>query len=467
MKRYATGQIRNVALVGHGGAGQDDPGRGAAAPRRGDHPHGPGRGRHDRLRLRPRGAQARASRCRSSVAPFEWTGHKINLIDTPGYADFIGDVARRAARRRPGRVRRQRGRRRRGADRGGVARWRRALGVPRMVFVNKLDRERAAFDAHPRRSSATASAPGIAPLELPIGEEAEFRGIADLLTDTAYIYDGGGPAHRARSPTTWRRSSTRCTTTWSRASSSPTTPCSSATSTATCRRVDELEHTLHDGIADATVFPVVVRLGHRARSASTGWPTSSVEIGPSPLDRPVPIVAGNGDEPVRTDVAADADGDPLAFVFKTIADPYVGPGQPVPGAVGHGAARRPPGQQPHRAPTSGSTACSRCGARSRSPRPSWWPATSARWPSWPAPSPATRWPRRASRSRVDPIEQPEPTLAVAIIAPAPRPTRTSWPPPCTAWSTRTRPCASSATTRPTRRCCGAPARPTCRSRSRS
>ena len=49
-----------------------------------------------------------------------------------------------------------------------------------------------------------------------------------------------------------------------------------------------------------------------------------VEIGPSPLDRAVPIVAGNGDEPVRIDVTADAGGDPLAFVFKTIADPYVG-----------------------------------------------------------------------------------------------------------------------------------------------
>ncbi len=101
-----------------------------------------------------------------------------------------------------------------------------------MVFVNKLDRERASFDATLAQLRDRLGA-GIAPLELPIGEEAGFRGIADLLTDTAHIYDGGVASHRGDPRRAWRRSSTRCTTTWSRASSWPTTTCSSATSTAT------------------------------------------------------------------------------------------------------------------------------------------------------------------------------------------------------------------------------------------
>ena len=66
------------------------------------------------------------------------------------------------------------------------------LGLPRLVFINKLDRERASFD---RTLSALQErfGAGIAPLELPVGEEAGFRGIADLLTDTAIIYEGGKP----------------------------------------------------------------------------------------------------------------------------------------------------------------------------------------------------------------------------------------------------------------------------------
>jgi elongation factor G len=83
--------------------------------------------------------------------------------------------------------------------------------------------------------------------------------------------------------------------------------------------LDELERTLHDGIAQATVFPVVV-------GSATGeigvdrLADFLVEIGPSPLDRPATVTAGDAE----VEVQADASGDPLAFVFKSVADPYVG-----------------------------------------------------------------------------------------------------------------------------------------------
>ena len=66
------------------------------------------------------------------------------------------------------------------------------LGLPRLIFVNKLDRERASLRADPRELQAAFGA-GVAPLELPIGEEAAFRGVADLLSDTAITYDAGRP----------------------------------------------------------------------------------------------------------------------------------------------------------------------------------------------------------------------------------------------------------------------------------
>ncbi len=122
-----------------------------------------------------------------AVAPFEWNGHKINLIDTPGYADFEGEaragmavadlavfVVSAVA----------------GPEVQTIRLWKAAaeMGLPRMVFVNKLDRERASFERTLDAIRAAFGA-GVAPLELPIGEEADFRGVADLLTDTAFTYD--------------------------------------------------------------------------------------------------------------------------------------------------------------------------------------------------------------------------------------------------------------------------------------
>ena len=119
------------------------------------------------------------------------------------------------------------------------------------------------------------------------------------------------------------------------------------------------------------------------------------EIGPSPLDRP-PVTVTAGDTTV--DVAPDPDGPPLAFVFRTVADRYVGhlslfrvlsgtirgDDHLVNSRTGTDerlhALLRDPGRRP----------------RSRST--SWWPARSARWPSWPTPAPATPSPPGASPS---------------------------------------------------------------------
>src|SRR2546423_911568 len=123
-----------------------------------------------------------------SLAPFEWNDHKINLIDCPGYADFIGDVqaALRVADLAIFVVSAVEG-----VEVQTYAAWKIAaeLDVPRMIFVNKLDRERASFERTLDQLRDIFGA-GIAPLELPIGEELDFKGVADLLTDRAFFYDG-------------------------------------------------------------------------------------------------------------------------------------------------------------------------------------------------------------------------------------------------------------------------------------
>ncbi len=323
MKRYATGQIRNVALVGHGGAGKTSLAeallhRAGTIARLGRVEDGTTVCDFDPEE------QKRGISLSLAVAPFEWHGHKVNLIDTPGYADFIGDVA--AALRI--------------ADLAvfvvsavdGVEvqteeAWSLAaeLGVPRMVFVNKLDRERASFDTTLAQLRDRLGA-GVAPLELPIGQEADFRGIADLLTDTAHIYDGGVP-HTEPIPDDMEELEHQVHDNLVEGIVVADDAMLERYLEGDVPSVDELETTLRAGVAAATVFPVIV--GSATREIGIDRLADFiVEIGPSPLDRPASITAGsgsgNGDAPEAIEVPAEAAAEPLAFVFKTIADPYVG-----------------------------------------------------------------------------------------------------------------------------------------------
>jgi elongation factor G len=315
VKRYATDHIRNVALVGHGSSGKTSLAeallhRAGAINRLGRVEDGTTVCDYDAEE------QRRGISLSLSVAPFEWRDHKVNLIDTPGYADFIGDVA--AALRV--------------ADLAvfvvsavdGVevqteAIWKMAasLGLPRMVFVNKLDRERASFDVTLDQLTDRLGA-GIAPLELPIGEEGNFRGIADLLTDTAHIYDDGRP-HTEEIPDDLEAREHEIRDNLVEGIVVADDGMLERYLDGDVPGVDELERTLHDGIAAATVFPVVV--GSATREVGIDRLADFlVEIGPSPLDQHTAVTAGDSE----VEVEAKASGDPLAVVFKTIADPYVG-----------------------------------------------------------------------------------------------------------------------------------------------
>ena len=315
MERYATDRIRNVALVGHGGAGKTSLTeallhRAGASPRLGRVEDGT-----TTSDFTPE-ERKRGLSLSLAVAPFTWRDHKVNLLDTPGYADFLGDVA--AALRV--------------ADLAvfvvsavdGVepqteVAWRMAadLRLPRLVFVNKLDRERANYEATLAQLRDRLG-PGIAPLELPLGEEAGFRGIADLLTDTAHVYVDGVP-HTEPIPDDMEEDEKAVHDTLVEGIVVGDDGLLERYLDGEELSLEELERALHDGIAAANVFPVVV--GSATREVGIDRLADFlVEIGPSPLDRVTTVNAGD----TEVDVAADPDGQPLAFVFKTVLDPYVG-----------------------------------------------------------------------------------------------------------------------------------------------
>ena len=316
MKLYPADKIRNVALVGHSGSGKTTLAeailfRAGAVSRLGQVEDGT-----TVMDFDPE-EHKRGTSLSLALAAVEWQGHKINLIDTPGYADFEGDVhaALRVADLAVFVVSAVDG-----VEVQTENTWHLAdrMGVPRMIFVNKLDKERASFnrtlDQLQRRFGA-----GIAPLELPIGAEESFHGVADLFTDKAYLYDSGH-SEVGEIPEDMEAREHEVHDDLVEGIVVADDDLLERYLDGDTPTVHELEETMAKGVAEATVFPVVCgsALGPIAVDRLADF---IVEIGPSPVVRNTFIVEAGGE---LIEAQASTDGDPLAFVFKTIADPYVG-----------------------------------------------------------------------------------------------------------------------------------------------
>src|SRR5579859_6088672 len=188
MKVYRAEQIRNVAVIAHGGSGKTtvvdaalfDAG---AASRMGRVDEGSSISDSDADEIK------RHMSINLSVLPVEWRDGKINLLDTPGYADFVGEVMAglRVADAALVVVTAEKG-----VKVGTELVWRYAdeHKLPRMVFVNKLDRENTTFE----RALASLRAQfgqKVVPLQIPIGEQASLSGVVDLVTGKAYTFADG------------------------------------------------------------------------------------------------------------------------------------------------------------------------------------------------------------------------------------------------------------------------------------
>lgn len=316
VKVFPPDRIRNVALVGHAGAGKTTLAeallyRAGTIQRLGTVEDGTTVTDFDPEE------HARGMSLALALAPFEWKGFKINLIDAPGYADFVGDVhaAMRVADLAVFVVSAVEGVEVQTEYAWGLAE---DLGVPRMIFINKLDKERASFDRTLAQLRDRFGA-GIAPIELPIGEQEDFHGVADLFRDKAYVYDSGH-AEESEIPEEMSDREHEVHDNLVEGIVVADDDMLERYLEGDIPSVDELEHTMAHGIASATVFPVVCgsATGPIAVDRLADFIT---ELGPSPTDRP-PMQVTAGDQVVE--VESDASGDSLAFVFKTIADPYVG-----------------------------------------------------------------------------------------------------------------------------------------------
>ena len=196
MKVYRE-QIRNVALISHVGAGKTslvdaalyDSG---AVTRQGKVDEGSSISDYDPDELK------RHISLNAKVLPVEWKNHKINFIDTPGYADFVGEVKAglRVADAALVVVTAEKG-----VEVGTELTWQYAdeRNLPRMVLINKLDRENTSFDTA-LKSLRDQFGLKVVPLQIPIGEQSSFRGVVDLVSQKGYTFEGGNKVQEIAIP---------------------------------------------------------------------------------------------------------------------------------------------------------------------------------------------------------------------------------------------------------------------------
>lgn len=192
MQDYAAGRLRNVVLLSHGGAGKTSLSEAmlfsaGAVNRLGRVDEGTTVSDFDAEEVR------RKFSVNTSILPCEWKEHKINVLDTPGYMDFVGEVAAAI----------------RAAD-GAVVLVEAAAGVevgtemdwaslderqvPRLVFVNKMDRENANWQQALDQLRDKFEQVTMVPVQLPIGAQAGFKGYVDLVEMKAFLGEEGKAA---------------------------------------------------------------------------------------------------------------------------------------------------------------------------------------------------------------------------------------------------------------------------------
>lgn len=187
MKRYGTEQLRNIGLIGHGGCGKTTLTEAmvfasGATTRMGRVEEGNTLSDHDPEEVK------RQISVNASVVPCEWKDTKINIVDTPGYTDFVGEVvgglrAVDCALTVACAVS--------GVEVGTESTFKLAerQNLPQMALINKMDRENADFYKVYARMRELFGNRLIA-VQLPIGSQASFSGVVDLIDLKAYVYDG-------------------------------------------------------------------------------------------------------------------------------------------------------------------------------------------------------------------------------------------------------------------------------------
>mgnify|MGYP000676609955 CR=1 FL=1 len=314
MKEYTTQQIRNIALIGHGGSGKTTLTEAMlflskATNRRGTVEEGNTVTDFDEEEIR------RSISLSSALAPVEWKEHKLNIIDTPGYTDFVGEVrsALRAADLALVVVDAAAG-----VEVGTELTWGYAddESIPRVVVINKMDRENANFDRALASLSENLDAQFL-PLMLPVGAQADFSGVVNLLERKAYL---GPKSEPAEVPSELADRVDELYTNIVEAAVEADETLMEKYFEDEALTAEEISGGLRKVIAEGDYVPVLVSAGGSDMVGLGAFIDLLVQIAPTPAVHPFTAEGPSGEEEFEV-----SDTSPLAvLVFKTAADPYVG-----------------------------------------------------------------------------------------------------------------------------------------------
>ncbi|HET7685333.1 MAG TPA: elongation factor G [Candidatus Limnocylindria bacterium] len=313
MKPTTPDRIRNVALISHGGAGKTSLAEAmlfdaGAIARLGSVDAGTSAFDHDP------DEQKRRQSINLAVGTLEHDGTRITIVDSPGYADYASDVVQALAAVDAAIVVVDASA---GVEVGTEEVWRMAdeRRLPRFVFVNKMDRENANYDAALDGLKAKFG-PKIAPVYLPIGAADDFRGYVDVIEEHATVYENGKPTEVPIPPELEGIEHSR----------------RDALVEAAAEASDELmekylegqpftdaeiEAAVHKGTREGSVVPVFV--GSAIRNIGVRELLSMIA-----RHIPSPAELGAREAADGSRVEPDPSAPFVAQVFKTTADPFVG-----------------------------------------------------------------------------------------------------------------------------------------------
>lgn len=311
MAQFSTEQIRNVAVLGHGGSGKTTLTevllhKTGAISRVGTVEDGSTTSDWDAEE------QRRGISINLSVVPIEFEGKKVNLIDTPGYLDFVGQVNSALHIAESGLILVDSVT---GAEVGTELAWDRLteLNKPRIIFVNKMDRENANFrNAVESLKASFGEDSTVLPFQLPIGEADEFKGVVNLANMTAYM---GPEGKEVPIPDDMKEEAEAAHTAMVEAAAESDDELIMKYLDGEELTPEEVRRGIYQGVKNALITPVY------CGSAITGVGLervmkSVIRYTPSPNERPLSA------EPAE--VGANSAGEFAGIVFKTIIDRYVG-----------------------------------------------------------------------------------------------------------------------------------------------
>lgn len=324
MDQATTPRIRTVALVGAAGAGKTTLAeallhRAGVTGRPGRVEDGSTVTDHEPEEV------ARGLSLSLGIAPFTWRvagdEYDVTLLDAPGSPDFAGslDAALAVADLAVLVVSAVDG-----VQAGTHAAWRAVAdaGLPRLVVVTKEDKARADFH-RVLADLRDAFGDGFVPLELPLGEESAFHGVADVLSEEGLEYAPDGRHSTGAVPADVADEEHRL-------HDEVTEEIVSHDDDALERYLGgeepsaaDLERTLAHEVRDLEAFPVLVVSGVTEVGVDR-LADLVCELGPAPGDRPAVVTAGTGTGTTSVEVAVDPAGPVLVHAFRTVADPFVG-----------------------------------------------------------------------------------------------------------------------------------------------